>query len=301
MQELPLISIKQSIQAYKDLHASKPSFGMDVFAKDFEAKGLVILQNNGEGSSGVPIRCGHYVLILTLKGSSVRHINQHDYQVGTHGLQLLVPGSIHSFEDTEPNSEFFVLLFDRNFLPQSLEGLLDFHKDHPQHIDLDGQAFTKILSLYEQLNLEYKNRYHGYKELSASLLEQILHLLKRAKLSKPKEVIQNRSQQITSSFLCLIEEHFQTRKRVQDYADILELSPKHLSETIKESLDKTALFFIHQRIIKEIQYLLVYSSMSIKQIASSLHFENSSEMGRFFKRYEGLSPRNYQLKQKNHH
>ena len=299
MQELPLISIKQSIEAYKSLHEPKPSFGMDTFSDDFHPHGLVILQNNGKGSTGVPVRCGHYVLILTLKGSSLRHVNQHDYAVGSHCVQLLVPGTIHSFEDTTANSEFFVLLFDREFLGQDLDALLRFHKDHPQHVELDGIEFTKVIAIYEALNLEYKNKEEGYTALASSLLTQLLLLMKRGKLSKPKTEIQNRSQQITSQFLCLIEEHFQKRKRVQDYADILELTPKHLSETIKETLDKSALFFIHKRIAKEIQYLLVYSSLSIKQIAASLNFENSSEMGRFFKRYEDVSPRNYQLLHKN--
>lgn len=295
MQELPLMSIEQTINAYKSLHASKPSFGMDVYAEDFNPHGLVVLQNNGKGSTGVPVRCNHYILILTLKGGSVRHINQHAYEVPSRAIQLLVPEAIHSFEDTAPNSEFFVLLFEREFLPPELEMLLLFHKENPQYVDLDGLEFTKIIGIYEQLNLEYKNKDSGYEELSCSLLTQLLYLLKRGKLSKPKEEIKNRSEQITSQFLCLIEEHFYTRKSVQEYADILELSPKHLSETIKHTLDKPALFFIHKRIIKEIQYLLVYSKMSIKQIAFSLNFENSSQMGRFFKKYEDKSPRTYQL------
>lgn len=298
MPSLPLISIEQSINTYKSLHEPHPSFGMDVYAEDFNPHGLVVLQNNGKGSTGVPIRCNHYILILTLKGGSIRHINQHDFHVPSQAIQLLVPENIHSFEDTEPNSEFLVLLFDRDFLSPHTQSLLEFHHEHLEHLNLDGLAFTKILSLYEQINLEYKNKLEGYVELSSSLLTQLLQLLKRGKLAKPKEVIQNRSEQITSGFLCLIEQHFQHLKTVQAYAELLEITPKHLSETIKASLNKTALFFIHQRLIKEIQFLLVYSEMSIKQIASSLHFENSSDMGRFFKRYEGISPKNYQLKHK---
>ena len=97
MQELPLMSIEQTINAYKSLHASKPSFGMDVYAEDFNPHNLVILQNNGKGSTGVPVRCDHYILILTLKGGSIRHINQHNYRVPTYAIQLLVPEAIHSF------------------------------------------------------------------------------------------------------------------------------------------------------------------------------------------------------------
>ena len=295
MQELPLISIEQSINAYKSLHASKPCFGMDIFEESFDPHGLVVLQNNGKGSTGVPIRCNHYVLILTLKGGSVRHINQHDYEVPTHAIQLLVPGAIHSFEDTEPDSQFYVLLFDEDFLSKETEKLLYFHKEHPQYVDLDVPDFTRVKGLYEELNIEYKKKEHGYEDLSRLLLTQLLYLVQRGKLQKPKREIHSRSEQVCSAFLCLVEEHFQKRKSVQEYADILELTPKHLSETIKENLDETALYFIHKRIIKEIQYLLVYSTMSIKQIASVLNFNNSSELGRFFKRYEDKSPTNYRL------
>jgi AraC family transcriptional activator of pobA len=296
MQKLPLINITQSLEMYKEMHAKNPSFGMDIFADNFKVEDFVIVQNNGKGSRGVPIRCEHYICILTLKGGSTRNINQHTYTIESHSLQLLVPGVIHDFEDIYTNSEFFVLLFNRNFLANSVEELLNFHHNNPVPITLDGLDFTKVVEIYEQLNLEYKNKKDSYKEVSQLLLTQLMYLLKREKLSRPHEIIQTRAQQISSQFLCLVEEHFQTLKSVQEYADILELTPKHLSTTIKESLQNSALYFIHKRLIKEVQYLLCYSSMSIKQIASTLNFENSSELGRFFKRYEGVSPKAYQLK-----
>lgn len=295
MQSFPLITIEQTLNTYKDLHSQKPTFGMDTYAKDFRADNFVILENNGKGSKGVPIRCAHYICILALKGGSIRHVNQYNYNITAHSLQLLVPGVIHSFEDTEPDSEFVVLLFNREFLPKELEELLAFHKKHPQSVDLDAIEFRHVLNIYEQLNIEYKNTKIDYKEIAKHLLIHLLYILKREKLSKPKVEIKNRAQQISNQFLSLIEEHFQEYKSVKSYADILDITPKHLSETIKECLGKSALHFIHKRIIKEIQYLLCYSNMSIKQISSNLNFENASDFGRFFKRYEGLSPKAYQL------
>ncbi len=257
------------------------------------------MSNNGSGNKGIPIRCSHYILILTLSGGSIRHANQHNYTILPHSLQLLPPGTIHSFEDTEPDSDFLILLFDWDFLSKEYEELLFFHNREFGQVDLDGIEFTRVLETYKQLDLEYKNKKKDYKEISKVLLVQLLYLLKREKQSKPKEIILNRAQQITSRFLCLIEEHFIDKKSVREYADILEITSKHLSETIKESLSESALTFIHARIIKEIQYLLCYSDMSIKQIALYLNFENSSEFGRFFKRYEGLSPKAFQLKFRN--
>ena len=71
-----------------------------------------------------------------------------------------------------------------------------------------------------------------------------------------------------------------------------------MSETVKNTLCHSALSYIHIRIIKEIQYLLCFGGMPIKQIAYALHFESVSQLGRFFKRHEGLSPKGYRLKYK---
>ena len=68
-----------------------------------------------------------------------------------------------------------------------------------------------------------------------------------------------------------------------------------MSETIKKTLQDSALYYIHIRIVKEIQYLLSFSELSIKQIAYALNFDTLSQFGRFFKRYEGMSPKAYRL------
>ena len=295
MQTLPLLTIDQSLNFHKSMHATKPSFGMDIFEEGFRSEGFVILENNGSGCSSAYSRCGHFIFILTLKGGAIRHINQHTYITKEHSLQLLVPGVIHNFEDTHSDSESLILLFDREFLSIELDELVNFHTLNPEFVALNGIELTKVLAIYEQLNLESKNKNIDYKEICKTLLTQLLYLLKREKLFKLTEHIQNRGEQIVSQFLCLIEEHFQVRRSVQEYADILEITPKHLSETIKKKMNASALSFIHKRQIKEIQYLLVYSDKSIKQIASLLNFETSSDLGRFFKRYVGLSPKNYRL------
>lgn len=295
MKQLPLLSIEESINIHKDMHAKNPSFGMDLYADNFNIENFVILENNGDGNSSVYSRCGHYILVLSLSGKSVRHINQHDYNIEGQTLQLIVPGAIHSFEDLSENQNSLVLLFDEDFLSSGLDSLLAFHKLKPFYINLLGCGFAKIQYIFEQLDYEYKSKSDGYKDISKNLLSQLLLLLKREKLSAINEKIENRAQQIMTQFLHLVEEHYQTKKTIQEYADILEITPKYLSETIKELSKKPALYFIHIRILKELQYLLVYTKLSIKQISSMMNFESASELGRFFKRYEDISPSKYRL------
>ncbi len=293
---LPLMSIEQNIDAYKNLYNKNPIFGMDIYSNDFKAKDFVILQHIGKGNKPIPICCSHYILILNIKGKSLRYVNQYTYKINKHSVQLLAPGLIYSFEDLSNDCESIMIFFEYSFLSSSNIELLEFFSRKFEAQDLNQEVYIEVLKLFKLLNIEYKNKKLDYKEYSKTLLQQILYLIKREKSIPIIKKIDTRSEQISKQFLTLIEENFQMKKSVKEYADVLGITPKHLSETIKETQNVSALFLIHSRIIKEIQYQLSYTSLSIKEISSSLYFTNSSDFGRFFKRYKELSPKLYRLK-----
>lgn len=301
---LPLLTIEQSISAYKHLLRPKPSFGMDFFADDFEAKEVVLLEDNQAGSQGVPLRFNYYALILRLKGESKRTVNQFDYLVKTQSIQLINPEAIFSFKDSSNVAKTYVLLFDKAFIEEEnlektlSQKLLNFHKKHQEDVHLEMTQFTQVLNIYEQLNTELRAKRSDYKSMIKMLINQLLYLMKREKSEHNSKSKQTRAEQISSEFLSLVQEHYWHKKSLKEYALLLGITPKHLSETTKKTLNHTALYYIHIRLIKEIQYLLCFSDMPIKQIAHVLNFETLSELGRFFKRYEGVSPRGYRLRER---
>lgn len=301
---LPLFTIEQTVNTYKYLFEPNPVFGMDFFADDFEAEDIVLLDDTKTGSQGIPLRFGYYAFFLRLEGETIRTMNQFDYLIKPQSLQLVNPGTIYSFKDITEASRTFVLLFNKSFIGErnlSLEiqdPLLDFHRKHQQDVLLDLAQYAQVISIYEQLSSELKAKKEDYKIVSKMLINQLLYILKREKLNSGLKKNLTRAEQISSEFLILIEEHFWQKKSVKAYATILGITPKHLSETIKSTLHHSALSYIHVRIIKEIQYLLCFNNMSIKQISYALNFETLSQMGRFFKRHEGMSPKEYRLKNK---
>ncbi|MCW8821038.1 MAG: helix-turn-helix domain-containing protein [Sulfurovum sp.] len=302
MKTLPLFTIEQTVNTYKYLFEPSPMFGMDFFADDFEAKDIVLLDDTKAGSQGIPIHFNYYAMFLRIHGETKRTINQFTYLIKPHSLQLVNPGSIYSFKDTTNASRTFVLLFDKTFIEEEnlsvviQESLLDFHRKCQQDIVLDTTQFAHAVSIYEQLSSELKAKNDDYKIVAKMLINQLLILLKREKLHFGLKQNHTRAEQICSEFLVLIEEHYWQNKNVKEYAYMLGITPKHLSETVKNTLHHTALSYIHGRIIKEIQYLLCFGGMSIKQISYALHFKTVSQMGRFLKRYEGMSPKEYRLK-----
>jgi len=293
---LPLMSMQDNINIYKNIHAKKVLFGMDIHVDEFEHKDFVIFQNSGYINNQIPMCCSFYTLILNIKGEPISYVNQYKYDVKEKSLQLLVPGVLYSFEDIKDDKESLIIFFEHDFLSSENLELLEFFQKEFEPNTLTQETYMEVLSIFKLLNQEYKHKKTDYQEYSKLLLLQIIYLLKREKSTRIVKSVLTRSQQITNHYLALIEEDFQTKKTVQEYANILDITSKHLSETIRETLNESALFLIHKRIIKEIQYQLCYTTLSIKEISSTLYFSNSSDFGRFFKRHKKLSPRDYRLK-----
>ena len=298
----PLLNVEEAIKMYKHLLKPDPTFGTDVYAHDYKSEGIVLIEDVSLQSKGLPIRFDCYAFILRLNGESTRSVEQHHYHIAPRSLQLINPGSLFSFEDISENATSFVLLFDKNFIVQKnlstevLNNLLNFHQKHIENIQLDGTLYVQVLEIYEQINAEFRIKGSGYKSLMKMYINQLLYLLQREKKRLHSVNSATQPEQLCSNYLSLIEEHFQEKKRVYEYAELLEITPNHLSETVQQTLNSSALSFIHKRLLKEIEYLLSFTNLSIKQIALKLNFDSSSQFGRFFKHNLGLTPKEFRRK-----
>ena len=72
------------------------------------------------------------------------------------------------------------------------------------------------------------------------------------------------------------------------------LSPQHLSTTIKKTTGKTLTDIISTFVIRDAQAKLRSTELTIQEIAYSLNFPDISFFrGNIFKRYTGMSPKQY--------
>jgi AraC-like DNA-binding protein len=103
----------------------------------------------------------------------------------------------------------------------------------------------------------------------------------------------NRSLQLTKQFKTLVEENFGKMRRVDEYADLLYISSKHLEKTIKETLGVTPKQLIHDIVLAEAKLLLKQTDKTISEIAHDLKFEDQSYFSRFFKKHTLITPQEY--------
>jgi AraC family transcriptional regulator of adaptative response / methylphosphotriester-DNA alkyltransferase methyltransferase len=79
---------------------------------------------------------------------------------------------------------------------------------------------------------------------------------------------------------------------IKDLADLLFVSPKHLSNTIQEVLGKSPCDIYEERLIEISKELLLTTNKPISHIAQTLTFDPSN-FTKFFKSYEGKTPKQF--------
>jgi AraC-like DNA-binding protein len=101
---------------------------------------------------------------------------------------------------------------------------------------------------------------------------------------------------VIREFNYLVESHFAEHHDVAFYASKLNKSPKTLSNLFALVSERPPLNIIHDRIMMHARRQINYSSLSIKEIAYELGYDNIQTFSRFFKSKEGVSPVHYRKK-----
>ena len=94
-------------------------------------------------------------------------------------------------------------------------------------------------------------------------------------------------------FMLLLAESTNVNRSVKSYADELCVSPKYLTSVCRKHSDYTASEIIATAIVGRIKQLLLYSDLSIKEVANEMGFDNLSFFGKYVKKHLGLSPNHY--------
>lgn len=94
-------------------------------------------------------------------------------------------------------------------------------------------------------------------------------------------------------FMLLLAENTNVNRSVKSYADELCVSPKYLTSVCRKHSQYTASELIATSIVSRIKQLLLYSDLSIKEVAAEMGFDNLSFFGKYVRKHLGLSPNNY--------
>ena len=172
-----------------------------------------------------------------------------------------------------------------------------FLKDKPC-FTLPDEFTTNIDRLMEATIALYADRDHSFRYQIArnhlqSFLLDVYDKIHRLFTRDDMEG-HNRQDAFFRKFNALVHENCLTEREVSFYADRLCISAKYLAGICRSTTaGSSAKQIIDKHVILEIKVLLQSTELSIQEIADRLGFPDQSYLGRYFKRYEGMSPGDY--------
>jgi len=90
-----------------------------------------------------------------------------------------------------------------------------------------------------------------------------------------------------------VSKNYHLNHKVSDYAKMMNISTKYLSQVVKEVLGVTAKSVIDEQLVIHARRELKFSNCSIKEIAYSLGFSDPFHFSNYFKKQNGCSPSEY--------
>jgi len=175
----------------------------------------------------------------------------------------------------------------------SCRGILFYGATTVPAIHLKEKDYQKLDLVWAVLENELTEADKFQQEMLQMLLKRILILCTR--FYKEQEGYQQlgSSVKIVRDYNFLVDQHFREKQSVAEYAGILNISPKSLTNLFKKLGTKTPLQFIQERKIIEAHRLLIYTDKTISDIAYELGFSDVQAFSRFFKNQDGVSPMEY--------
>ncbi|GAA4374811.1 AraC family transcriptional regulator [Hymenobacter koreensis] len=243
-----------------------------------------------------------YLLLYITHGSGSHTVDLVSYDLRPGSLFFVAPGQVHHWV-LQPDTQGYVVFFDAEFYLFRYPGnrLYEYPFFAPQHAPVlyllnttDGaptnaDAETELRPLLARMHTETQAAHPNTAEVVRSYLHLCLELATRAYPPAPAAETKHALQQVRE-FGTLLNQHYRTRRTVQEYADLLHLTPNHLNAVCRRTLNKTASALIHERVVVEAQRLLRHSALSVAQVAYELGFEDASYFTRYFRKYTGRTP-----------
>ena len=101
---------------------------------------------------------------------------------------------------------------------------------------------------------------------------------------------------LADEFVRLAEQSDGRVRRVDDYAEMLNVTPKYLSKLLHRTMGRKPSEIIALFTLKAIESRLRYTDKTMQEIADELHFSSASSFGKFVREHTGMTPLEFRRK-----
>ena len=269
---------------------------------EYMSEGLVLSDCiSGAPTLSEPTRLNFILMALCRKGHAQYTIDTRQQQVKPG--DLLFVSERHIVDNYMPSPDFECLSimvstqFYHGFVQtvKNVSSLLLFSTNNPV-VSLTPREAQVYTNYYQTIREKMGDPSHHYRnELVQALLLAMFYDMSNVIWRVEQQVGKSptRADATFAKFIQLLEQHFRKERRVSWYAERLCITPKYLSEIVKQVSKRPPNEWIDSYVILEMRVLLKNTTKSIKEITEELNFPNQSFLGKYFKEHVGVSPSDY--------
>lgn len=246
-----------------------------------------------------PQRINGCLFILCLRGECEISVHLAEHKIQKDTIVTILPDTFIHVHRQSSDCQLYIIGFGKellngaNLFSSTMNYLSSLIESpvvplQPEVTDLFKDYFMLLIKMGRLKNV------NPNQELTSTILLTILHgigsIHQNINISTRTF---SRGEEILKRLVQHIIKHYQKERSVSFYADLLHISPQHLSTTVNKVAGKTVTEIIAKLVITDAEAKLKSTDLSIQEIAYSLNFPDISFFGKYFKRYTGMSPKQY--------
>lgn len=233
------------------------------------------------------------------KGRAKLKINMIDYDVVAPCVMIIVRDSMFHVLDVSDNIEAKAIVMSPDFSNSLFNNFYEIYPIYDSliktpvfKIDGENNVFNQYYDLL--LNIARSPQMHYKLEVARHLTLAMFYGYSHEKHGfYNNDNKSSRQESLYSEFISLLSKNYKKEREVAFYAAKLCVTPKYLSQMMKDLTSKTAIKYIQDFVVLEAKSLMLSTSMSIQQISDALSFPSQSSFTKYFKRVTGKSPKEY--------
>lgn len=253
-----------------------------------------------------PTQLDMAVLGLLLDGELNININGNDYLMRPNDYIVIFPNQVGYIKDNVGQASprgIFICLSNSIYetMVQRMQEILPlfiYIKSNPCS-SLKKSDVEWIKAYYDQIFNELGKADNFYRaetvrSLMIAFFYKVCNIYSHDIISEKTRF--HRQNDIFKAFIRELSLNYKEHHDILFYATRLCITPKYLSNVVKQVSGKSPKEWIHNRITEEAQNLLKNTDMSIQQVSDELCFANQSFFAKYFKAHTGMTPYEYRNK-----
>ncbi|WP_343556241.1 AraC family transcriptional regulator [Sphingobacterium sp.] len=252
-----------------------------------------------------PYRQNYYQVSLCIAGQCRIKVEGEERYAEKNVLSAFTPLTVVEVLEASEDFECEIVLFKKSFLEETLNNI--YFMERFSLLNNVGLNYLKIsennrLVLKKSFDLirkKMKEKDHQYRrEIIRSLIIILLYEAENIFSQSfcgdtTYENIVGRDK-LLADFKDLVQKNFYRERKVAFYSSNLGLTTGQLSRILKERTGRNAKEYIEHILLSQAKVMLKSRKLNVTEVATMLHYENTEEFSRFFKRKVGVSPLRYQ-------